>query len=199
MKLAFGTVGTVRAQGGSWALVLACAGLAACGSSSGKCTSNCPGDRTDAAADGPTTAGHDAQTTDGETKHDGARDVPPADVSGRCDMTVAAACAAAPASSAFGLHCAASLSSTTSNAYLCGRPLTTVFTATCGSYREVLDTNVNVEYVYVYDSTGALYAISYHDAQNAAHCVAGPGAFVDPSDCGAGVIFQCAADGGTRG
>ena len=90
------------------------------------------------------------------------------------------------------------MTATTSNAYLCGRP--EVLTETCGSDRELIDTNNagTAEYIYVYDSAGKLYAISY-SVEGSVHCVAGPQQFVAPVGCGAPALFSCATDGGHRG
>ena len=91
-------------------------------------------------------------------------------------------------------------SATTSNAYLCGRPQTTVLVETCGSERELIDTNNagTAEYIYVFDSAGKLFAISY-SVGGSVHCVAGPQEFVAPVGCGAPALFSCATDGGHKG
>ena len=185
--------------------LLMMAGLSACGSSSGKCTSNCKADgladaradhsvgtdgagSRDAQADGP----RDAKSpNDAKVSIDGAV---------ACDQSIAAACASAADAGSFTFHCAATWSATTSNAYLCGRPQTTVLIETCGSERELIDTNNagTAEYIYVYDSAGKLFAISY-SVGTSVHCVAGPQEFVAPVGCGAPALFSCATDGGHKG
>ena len=184
--------------------LLMTAGLSACGSSSGKCTSNC---KTDGAVDGFVAVDHPVATDP-----DGARDAKePGDAHASdakvsidgavaCDQSIAAACASTVDAGAFTFHCAATWSATTSNAYLCGRPQTTVLIETCGSDRELIDTNNagTAEYIYVFDSSGKLYAISY-SVGGAVHCVAGPPEFVAPVGCGAPALFSCATDGGHKG
>src|SRR5579871_20869 len=196
----------VRVSGqGGWGLVAAAIvllGLPACGSSGGgKCATNCG---TDAAADG----GHDApvdhgKDTMGTEKHDGHVDVStdvhgPVDRANACDQSIAAACAATPDGGGFTVHCAASWSATTANAYFCGRPQTTVLIRTCGDYRELLDTNGSAEYDYVYDAAGALYAI-IHTIGGISHCVAGPETLTALSCDPQSLLFSCAADAGHHG
>src|SRR3954469_23871084 len=200
----------VRGKGflGGMALLVALlmtAGLPACGSSSGKCTSNCNADgSTDARADH--TMGTDGPGSR-DAQADGLRDASgPIDakvsIDGAvaCDRSIAAACAATADAGAFTFHCATTLSATTSNAYLCGRPQTTVLIETCGSERELIDTNNSgtAEYIYVFDSAGKLFAISY-SVGGSVHCVAGPQEFVAPVGCGAPALFSCATDGGHKG
>lgn len=194
-------------MGGLWGTALLLAGLsAACGSSSSKCTSNC---KTDGASD-VAPVDHPLGT-DGAAPHDArvdaaddAKSVGDAKVSidgaVACDQSLAAACASTADAGAFTFHCAATWSATTSNAYLCGRPQTTVFTYTCGSERELIDTNNagTAEYIYVFDSSGKLFAISYSTG-GSLHCVAGPQEFVPPVGCGSQALFSCATDGGTKG
>ena len=69
---------------------------------------------------------------------------------------------------------------------------------TCGSERELIDTNGSDEYIYVFDSTGKLFAISY-SVGGTVHCLAGPQEFVAPVSCGAPALFSCATDGGHKG
>ncbi len=188
-----------------WGVALLLAGLSACGSSSTKCTSNC----TDASIDVSTPVDHPG-TTDGAEGHDAlvddARDAKgstdakgPIDGAVACDQTIAAACASTADAGAFTFHCATTWTATTSTAYFCGRPQTTVLTETCGTDRELIDTNNagTAEYIYVYDNAGKLFAISY-SAGGATHCVAGPGEFVAPVGCSAPALFTCHADGGAH-
>ena len=121
----------------------------------------------------------------------------PIDGAVACDHTIAEACAATADAGAFTFHCAATWGATTSTAYFCGRPQTTVLTETCGTDRELIDTNGSDEYIYVYDSSGTLIAISYV-AGGTMHCVAGPEEFVAPVGCSATALFTCHADGGAH-
>ena len=181
-----------------WGVALLLAGLSACGSSSTKCTSNC---KTDASADVAGPVDHSVES-DGAGSGDAARDAKdpngPIDGAVACDQLITAACASTADGGAFTFHCAASWSATTSTAYFCGRPQTTVLIETCGTDRELIDTNNagTAEYIYVYDSAGKLFAISY-SAGGTMHCVAGPGEFVAPVGCSAPALFTC-ADGGAH-
>jgi hypothetical protein len=179
--------------------------LSACGSSSSKCTSNCnPDGSVDARTDhtvgtdgaGSRDAGMDG-TRDAKDPHDAKVSL---DGAVACDQSIAAACAAPADAGAFTFHCPATWSATTSNAYLCGRPPTTVLIETCGGERELIDTSNSgtAEYIYVFDSAGKLFAISY-SVGGAVHCVAGPQQFVAPVGCGAPAAFSCATDGGHGG
>ena len=189
-----------------WAVaLLMTAGLSACGSSSSKCTSNCNADGlTDARADhtvGTDGAGSRDAQADGPRDAKAPNDAKVSiDGAVACDRSIAAACASTADAGAFTFHCAATWSATTSNAYLCGRPQTTVLIETCGSERELIDTNNSgtAEYIYVFDSSGKLFAISY-SVGGAVHCVAGPQEFVAPVGCGAPALFTCATDGGHKG
>jgi hypothetical protein len=183
-----------------WGVALLLAGLSACGSSSTKCTSNC---KTDASADVVAPADHPAETDGAGSRDavvDGARDAKDQqgsiDGAVACDQSITAACAATGDAGAFTFHCAATWSATTSTAYFCGRPQTTVLTETCGSDRELIDTNGSDEYIYVFDSAGKLYAISY-STKGASHCVAGPESFVAPVCNSTAELFTC-ADGGAH-
>lgn len=182
-----------------WGVALLLAGLSACGSSSTKCTSNC---KADASADVASPDDHPGETDGAGARDalaDSARDAKESiDGAVACDQSIAAACASTADAGAFTFHCAAIWSATTSTAYFCDRPQTTVLTETCGSDRELIDTNGSDEYIYVYDSSGKLFAISY-SAGGTTHCVAGPEKFVAPVGCGAPQLFSCAADGGHRG
>ena len=195
----------VRGKGCLWGVALLLAGLSACGSSSGKCTSNC---KTDASADVATPADHQVET-DGagsvDARVDTARDAKdskdskgPIDGAIACDQSIAAACATTADAGAFTFHCAATWGTTTSTAYFCGRPQTTVLTETCGTDRELIDTKNDgtAEYIYVYDSAGKLFSISY-SVGGTTHCVAGPEEFVAPVGCSAPELFSC-GDGGAH-
>jgi hypothetical protein len=180
-----------------WGVALLLAGLSACGSSSTKCTSNC---KADASVDGAGPADHLVES-DGADSSDAARDAKdlsdaqgPIDGAVACDLPIAAACAATADAGAFTFHCGTTWAATTSDTYLCGRP--EVLTYTCGAEHELVDTSNDgkAEYVYVFDSAGKLYAISYSTGA-ASHCIAGPGAFVAPLDCGSASLFSCHADG----
>ena len=182
-----------------WGVALLLAGLSACGSSSSKCTSNC---KTDGSVDDAEPDGHPGRTDaagSGDARADGARDAKdPIDGAVACDQTIAAACATTAADAgAFTFHCAATLSATTSNTYFCSRPPTTVLSETCGTERELIDTHGSDEYIYVFDSSGELTAISYSTA-GASHCIAGPGAFVAPICTSTPTAFSCHPDGGTH-
>ncbi len=201
MKFAF------RGQGGLAGVALLLAGLSACGSSSGKCTSNCQADASvDVTASLDHPVGNDAAGAV-DVRADGARDGMVSDdakvsVDGAvaCDQPIAAACAATADAGAFTFHCAATYAATTSNAYFCGRPQTTVLTEICGGDRELIDTNNagTAEYIYVFDGAGKLFAISYSSG-GTVHCVAGPQELVAPAGCGAPALFTCAGDGGHSG
>jgi hypothetical protein len=182
---------------GGMALLLA--GLSACGSSSTKCTSNC---KTDASADVAGPADHPAES-DGADSSDARADAKdlsdakgPIDGAVACDRSIATACAATADAGAFTFHCATTWASTTSDAYLCGRP--EVLSYTCGAEHELIDTSNDgtAEFVYVFDSAGKLYAISYSTGATT-HCIAGPTAFVAPLECGAAQLFSC-GDGGAH-
>jgi hypothetical protein len=133
---------------------------------------------------------------------DGARDAKdpkgPIDGAVACDQSITAACASTVVDAgAFTFHCAATLSATTSNTYFCSRPQTTVLSETCGTDRELIDTNGSDEYIYVFDGSGKLTAISY-SAGGASHCIAGPAAFVAPTCTSTPTEFSCHADGSTH-
>jgi hypothetical protein len=113
-----------------------------------------------------------------------------------CAMTLSAACETKADGGSFGLHCASTWSSTTATAYFCKRPQTTVIIETCGDEHELIDTNGNVEYVYVYDSSGALVAVTYHGGDGGVTCLGGSSTFVEPVGCGGTALFTCPADGG---
>jgi hypothetical protein len=174
-----------------WGVALVLAGLSACGSSSTKCTSNCKADASvDLGADrvGETDGAGDARgPNDAKDRIDGAV---------ACDQPIAAACATTPDAGAFTFQCTATLSATTCNTYFCGRPQTTVLSYTCGGEHELIDTNNagTAEYIYVFDSDGKLYAISY-STRGTSHCIAGPETFVSPLNCGTASLFSCPTDG----
>ena len=182
-----------------WGVTLVLTALSACGSSSPRCTSNC---KSDAAIDAAPPDDH-PDKTDGarDTLADGARDAKdpkgPIDGALACDQSITAACASTADAGAFTFHCAATWSATTSNAYLCGRPQTTVLTETCGSDRELIDTNGSDEFIYLFDSAGKLYAISY-STKGASHCIAGPQAFVAPNCNSSAELFTCHPDGAAQ-
>jgi hypothetical protein len=161
--------------------------IAACGSSGSKGGaggSGGNGNGRDAAGDQPAGGSGDARM-DADTH---------TDVAGACHQSIATACAAAlPGDGGFALHCATSWSVATGDAYFCSRPQTTVLTSTCGDLRELIDTNVNVEYLYFYDASGALVAITYNPGDGSSTCVGGPAAFVAPSACDPLKIFSCTA------
>jgi hypothetical protein len=173
------------------------AGLSACGGSSTKCGSDCKPDASpgDAQRDTP-----DGRVGDGDGSSDAQADAAkaptgPTDGAVACDQTIATACAAAAVDAgAFRFHCAATLSATTSNTYFCSRPQTTVLAETCGSAHELIDTNGSDEYIYLFDSSGKLTAISY-SAAGGSHCVAGPTSrsFVAPVVCSSPTAFSCTA------
>jgi hypothetical protein len=188
-----------------WGVALLLGGLSACGSSSSKCTTNC---KADGALDVVAPADHLVET-DGAGSRDAPADSPrdakdsndaklSIDGAVACDRPIAAACAGTADAGVFTFHCATTWSATTSNAYLCGRP--EVLIETCGSDRELIDTNNagTAEYIYVFDGSGKLFAISY-SVGGAVHCVAGPPEFVAPVGCGAPALFSCATDGGHKG
>jgi hypothetical protein len=188
----------VRGMGCLWGVALLLAGLSACGSSSTKCTSNC---KADASVDLAGPVDHPGQSDAGSG--DAARDATephdskgPVDGAVACDFPIATACAAKVDAGAFTFHCAATWAATTSTAYFCGRPQTTVLTETCGANRELIDTNGSDEYIYVFDSSGKLFAISYSGG-GTMHCVAGPEGFVAPVGCSSPQLFTC-ADGGAH-
>jgi hypothetical protein len=179
-------------------MALLLTGLSACGSSTATCTSNC---KTDGSVDVATPADHSVDGAGArDALADGAGDAKgpkgPIDGAVACDQSIAAACAATADAGAFTFHCAATWGATTSTAYFCGRPQTTVLTETCGTDRELIDTNGSDEYIYVFDSAGKLYAISY-STKGASHCIAGPGAFVAPICTSSPALFTC-ADGGAH-
>jgi hypothetical protein len=179
-------------------------GLFGCGSSTSKCTSNC---KADGAVDAVAPSDHPIETDAAESRDaraDGTRDAKaPSDAKASidgavaCDQSIAAACARTADAGAFTFQCATTWSATTSNAYFCGRPATTVLSYTCGSEHELIDTHGSDEYIYVFDSDGKLYAISY-SVGGANHCIAGPEAFVAPV-CSPPAAFTCGTDGGHKG
>jgi hypothetical protein len=179
-------------------MALLLAGLSACGSSSTKCTSNCKVDASVGDAKGDLGADRVAEIDGaGDVGADGARDAKDRiDGAVACDQPIAAACAATPDAGAFTFQCTATWSAITSNTYFCGRPQTTVLSYTCGSEHELIDTNNagTAEYIYVFDSDGKLYAISYSTG-GTSHCIAGPETFVPPLDCGTASLFSCPAAG----
>jgi hypothetical protein len=185
-----------------WGVALLLAGLSACGSSSTKCTSNCKSDGSADDAKSDTPADHPTATDEagtGDARMDGAHDDTKASIDGAvaCDKSVAAACAETADAGAFTFHCASTWSATTTTAYFCGRPQTTVLTETCGTDRELIDTNGSDEYIYVFDSAGKLYAISYSVA-GTSHCIAGPEAFVAPVCSPMPGLFTCHPDSGAH-
>ncbi len=195
----------VRGLGGLWGVAMMFAGLSACGSSPSKCSANCALDATaddakhDAGVDHGQETGAGGSGQAGDARIDGPSDASePVDGAVACDQTIAAACAVTVDAGSFAVHCASTWAATTSNAYLCGRPQTTVIVYACGADRELIVTNPtggNDEYVYLYDSSGALYAVSYAAAGDS-HCVAGPKAFVNPVGCTTTGLFSCPKDGG---
>jgi hypothetical protein len=201
---------------GLWGVAMLLAGLPACGSSSGKCTTNCAD-----AATGGSSGGHDAAGTGGTggtkqdaavdhanqtdmaTKGDGARDMS-IDLAHTCDQSLTVACSETHDAGSFSAHCALTWDDTTKNAYLCARPETTVLTTTCGDYRELTDTanNGSEEYIYIYDATGDLVAVihgQFEDGGFVTHCIGGSAGFVAPSCSPTPKLFSCPKDGGTRG
>ena len=139
-----------------WGVALLLAGLSACGSSSAKCTSNC---KADASVDVADPVDHPVESDgSGDARVDAAepRDSKgPIDGAVACDSTIAAACAVTADAGAFALHCAATWTASTSNAYLCGRP--EVLSFTCGAEHELIDTSDDgtAEYIYVFDGSGS--------------------------------------------
>jgi hypothetical protein len=193
---------------GLWGVAMLVVGLSGCGSSSGKCSTNCGQDSATDEAKKDSGSDHGKETDAGGSRDardgriDGASDArdagEPRDGATSCDHTIAEACAVTPDAGAFSVHCASTFASTATNAYLCGRPQTTVILYTCGADRELIVTNPSGgsdEYVYLYDGSGALYAISYATA-GTSHCVAGPKAFFDPVGCTQTGLFSCPKDGG---
>jgi YD repeat-containing protein len=188
-------------MGCPWGVALLLAGLSACGSSSTKCAPNCKADASVGDAKGADRANESDGA--GDARANGAPDgKDPNDAKERvdgavaCDLPLAAACAVTPDAGAFTFQCTATWSATTSNAYFCGRPQTTVLSYTCGTAHELIDTNNagTAEYIYVFDGDGKLTAISYSTG-GTSHCIAGPEAFVPPLDCGTASLFSCHADG----
>ena len=156
--------------------------IAACGSS---------GSKGGAGGGGGSGNGRDA-AGDQPAGGSGHLDASQADVAGACHQSIAAACAAAaPGDAGFALHCATSWTVATRDAYFCGRPQTTVLSSTCGDVRELVDTNVNVEYLYFYDASGALVAITYNPGDGSSTCVGGPAGFIAPSACDPLTNFSC--------
>jgi hypothetical protein len=199
---------------GLWgaAMLFASLSLPACGSSSGKCTTNCTdaaadgGDKKDAGSKQDTAADHATQKdapSPQDAPSDGKLDTTePVDVANTCAESLAAAGSAAHDAGGFSVHCASTWDATMRNSYLCGRPLTTVVVTTCGSYRELIDTNGNDEYIYVYDAAGDLLAVThgqYQEGGVVTRCVGGSAGYVDPQGCGTSTVFSCAKDGGSHG
>ncbi len=184
-------------MGGLGGVALLLAGLSACGSSSTKCTSHCNGD---ASVDAFTPGDHPVDT-DGAGSRDALGDAKdpkgPIDGAVACDQSITTACASTADAGAFAFHCAATWAATTSNAYLCGRP--EVLSYTCGAEHELIDTSNDgtAEYIYVFDSAGKLYAISYSTGATS-HCIAGPEAFVAPICSSPAELFTCHPDGSAR-
>lgn len=193
---------------GLWAVAMLLAGLPACGSSSTKCGTNCKPDASGDSGDGRHDAlvahdmGMDAVTPN-DAAGDGLSDArEPVDLANPCDQSLTAACSATHDGGGFSVHCALTWDATTRNAYLCARPQTTVLTQTCGDYRKLTDTNGNDEYVYLYDGSGALVAVThgvYQEGGVVTHCVGGSAGFVDPPGCTPQDLFTCPKDAGTHG
>jgi hypothetical protein len=190
-----------------WGVAVLLAGLSACGSSSSKCGTSCKADGSvdDKPVDAPVDHGQGQDMALIE-KHDAHADAPAdlrmsSDSANACDQSITAACAAGTThdAGAFSIHCASTWAGTTSTAYFCARPQTTVLTNVCGDYKELIDTNGTSEYIYIYDGAGALYAIT-HTTGADSHCVAGPGGFSDPVGCSStSMLFSCSADAGHHG
>jgi hypothetical protein len=113
-----------------------------------------------------------------------------------CPQTVEAACAAPETPGMFEVHCVMPFSAVGSDTHYCGTTITDL-TATCGSYQARIDVNVDVEFTYYYDGTGALVAILHSGANMPTTCVAGAaGGFVAPI-CETPQPLQTCADGGS--
>jgi hypothetical protein len=108
------------------------------------------------------------------TQNDAATDGPSS-----CPATVAQRCAQGdPPSGQFGVHCALTLAAAEHDPAICMTP--TVSEATCGTLTVITVTNVDFSYLYYYDATGALIAITSNGLVGAQQCVAGPGTFAIP-------------------
>jgi hypothetical protein len=113
-----------------------------------------------------------------------------------CVQTVEAACAAPETPGTFEVHCVMPYGAVATDTHYCGTTITDL-TATCGAYQARIDVNVDVEFTYYYDATGALAAIVHSGANMPATCLAGPAAgFVAPACETPQPLHQCGGDAG---
>jgi len=114
-----------------------------------------------------------------------------------CPLAVAELCAQGdPPAGQFGVHCAATLAAAEQDPAVCMTPMVTE--ATCGAFTVITVTNVDFSYLYYYDASGNLVAVT-SDSLISPQCVAGPATFAIPhSACtGSHPLAICAPDGGT--
>jgi YD repeat-containing protein len=114
-----------------------------------------------------------------------------------CPLAIAELCAQGdPPAGQFGVHCAATLAAAEQDPAVCMTPM--VSEATCGTFTVITVTNVDFSYLYYYDASGNLVAVT-SDGLIAQQCVAGPATFAPPhATCtDRRPLPACAADGGT--
>jgi len=104
-----------------------------------------------------------------------------ADAGFACTQSVATECAKGdPPQGQFGVHCALTLSAAERDPALCGgSPSTTEMV--CGVYTTITVTNVDFSYIYTYDASGTLVAISSNGLVLGTTCIAGSPSFSPPA------------------
>lgn len=103
-----------------------------------------------------------------------------------CTQTVAKQCAMGdPPAGQFGVHCVPTLAAAEKDPAFCGDSSSEEMT--CGAYTIITWTNVDFSYLYYYDATGTLVAITSNGLVLGQQCVAGATTFTLPhSACAAG-------------
>lgn len=96
-----------------------------------------------------------------------------------CPQTIAQRCARGdPLPEEFGVHCALTLAAAEQDLAVCMDA--NVNEATCGTLTVITVTNVDFSYLYSYDASGALIAITSDGIVGGQQCVAGPSTFAIP-------------------
>jgi hypothetical protein len=113
-----------------------------------------------------------------------------------CPLAIAELCAQGdPPAGQFGVHCAPTLAAAEQDPAVCMTPM--VSEASCGDFTVITVTNVDFSYLYYYDATGNLVAVT-SDGLIAQQCVAGPATFDIPQAACTDrrPLPACAPDGG---